>query len=206
MTESRSSNPHPAPASAGAGRFLPPALALWFVAAIVVAGGTSSAARPYADGAPPGFTGGFKEESCHACHFDFEPNTRPGEVSLKGVPERYVAGQQYPLTITLTRPGMRLGGFQLAARHPDGTQAGTLQHGSGEDTRVKVETQGNVHYAGQRRPGADPSAPDTATWTLVWTAPMSSEPVTFSVAANAADNDESVRGDYVYTASAQSRP
>jgi hypothetical protein len=159
----------------------------------------------YADGAPPGFSGGFKEQSCDGCHFENEPNTGPGSLTLHGVPERFVGGHQYPLTVTLTRPGMKLGGFQLAARFEDGTQAGTIERGPGEDKRVAIETQGNVQYANQRRPGAELTGADTAQWTLVWTAPSGAGPVTFHVAANAADNDESTRGDYVFTTSAQSR-
>lgn len=159
----------------------------------------------YADGAPPGFSGGFKEQSCDGCHFENEPNTGPGTLTLAGVPERFVGGQRYPLTVTLTRPGMKLGGFQLAARFEDGTQAGTIERGPDEDKRMAIETQGNVQYANQRRPGAELTGPDTARWTIVWTAPAGAGPVTFHVAANAADNDESTRGDYVFTTSTQSR-
>lgn len=161
----------------------------------------------YADGAPPGFSGGFKEESCDACHFEAKPNTPPGQVTLTGVPERYAPGQRYPLTITLTRPGLALAGFQLAARLESGTQAGSFEKGAGEDTRLAVETQSNVQYVNQRRPGAEPTGADVATWTVVWTAPATAtSAVTFHVAANAADKDESARGDYVFTATATSRP
>jgi hypothetical protein len=160
----------------------------------------------YADGAPPGFSGGFKEQSCHACHFSAEPNTKPGEVTLSGVPERFVAGQKYPVTVTLSRPGMVIGGFQLAARFEDGTQAGVLERGPGEEGRLAIEVESNVHYANQKRKGAEPTTPGTAKWTVVWTAPAGRMPVTFNVAANAADNDESARGDYIFTAVANSRP
>ena len=101
---------------------------------------------------------------------------------------------------------MKLGGFQLAARFEDGAQAGTLTRGTGEEKRMAIQVEGNVHYANQRRPGADPVSPDTATWMLIWTAPADARPVAFHVAANAADNDESARGDYVYTTTAVTRP
>jgi hypothetical protein len=168
---------------------------------------TGPAAAPrYADGAPPGFSGGFKEESCHACHFSADVNSAPGRVTVSGVPDRFVAGQAYPLTVTLSRPGLALAGFQLAARFDDGTQAGQFDRGPAGEGRLAVETQGNVHYVNQRRKGAAPTAPDTATWTLTWTAPADSKPVTFHVAANAADNDESARGDYVHTAIVRTTP
>ena len=159
----------------------------------------------YAGGAPPGFSGGFKETSCDACHFENEINAKPGELTITGVPERFAAGERYALTITLSRPGMRIGGFQLTARMAEGgAQAGTLAPAEGEEKRLAIEARGNIQYANQRQPGTAPVAPDTARWTLLWTAPNTAAPVAFHVAANAADNDESVRGDYVYTATARS--
>jgi hypothetical protein len=54
-----------------------------------------------------------------------------GPVSIEGVPGTFAPGQRYTLTITLQRTGMKLAGFQLAARFKDdGAQAGTLAPGS----------------------------------------------------------------------------
>jgi hypothetical protein len=161
----------------------------------------------YADGAPPGFSGGFKEESCHACHFHAEPNSGPGRVTIDGVPATFASGGRYPLTITLERAGMTLAGFQLTARLKDsGAQAGTIAPGPDDEERVGVETQTGVQYAGQRKPGAAAGAAGAATWTIVWTAPVSGGPVVFHVSANAADGNESADGDFVYTSTAQSAP
>jgi hypothetical protein len=154
----------------------------------------------YADGAPTGFSGGFGEGSCHACHFHAAINAAPGGVTIAGLPTRYRAGDRYPLTITLTRPGMVIGGFQLTARLEDnGAQAGVLALGPGEEGRIAIEASGGIQYASQRQPGTTPAAPDTAKWRLLWTAPKSNAAVLFHVAANAADKDESVDGDYVFT-------
>ncbi len=160
-----------------------------------------------AEGAPPGFSGGFKEESCHACHFSAEPNTGGGRVAIEGVPATFAAGQTYTLTIALTHAGMKRAGFQLAARYKDsGAQAGTIAPGSGDSERVKVETQGGVQYVGQK-PAASSVAPGDATrWTIEWTAPDRAGPVIFHVSANAADGNESATGDFVYTASGESAP
>lgn len=167
----------------------------------------SSPVARYADGAPRGFSSGSGEQSCHACHFQAEVNTQPGSVTIAGMPERFVAGKRYPLTVTLTRPGMIIGGFQLTARFEDGgAQAGVLTPAPGEEERVAIEASGDVQYANQRRPGTALVAPDTARWTLLWTAPEATATVRFHVAANAADDDESVYGDYIYTAVLEAGP
>jgi hypothetical protein len=158
----------------------------------------------YAQGAPPGFSGGFKEESCHACHFHAEPNSPGGRLTIEGVPARFAAGERYTLTVTLTRAGMKRAGFQLAARFKDdGAQAGTLTPGTGDGERVGVEGQ-DVQYAGQKQAGAPVDEADTARWTIEWTAPDRGGPVIFHVSANAADGNDSADGDFVYTATGES--
>jgi hypothetical protein len=162
------------------------------------------ASHAYAEGAPPGFSGGFKEESCHACHFEAEPNSGGGRVAIEGVPATFAAGQRYTLTVTLTRAGMKRAGFQLTARFKsNGAQAGVLA--PGEKERVAVETQGGVQYAGQKLAGSSVAEGDTAQWTIEWTAPDRG-PVIFHVSANAADGNERADGDFIYTASAESTP
>lgn len=178
-----------------------------YAAAIVATmGPASTRAEAYADGAPPGFTGGFGEQACDACHFEAAVNTRPGELVLSGVPERFVAGRTYPVTLTLARPGLAMGGFQLAARMEDGgAQAGTLAPGPGEEARIRIES-GPVRYANQRLAGTAPVDADAVRWTVLWTAPSAAGAVVFHAAANAADKDEAARGDYVYTVIGHSRP
>lgn len=166
-----------------------------------------SARASYAEGAPLGFSGGFGEQSCHACHFQAEVNAGSGRVTLAGVPERFEGGARYPITITLSRPGMKLGGFQLTARlKTDGAQAGTLAPAPGEEQRVRIDRDGNVMYANQRHMGTSLAAPETGRWSLVWTAPSTAAAVVFHVASNAADGDGTVDGDYVHTAAVESTP
>ena len=158
------------------------------------------ASHAYAEGAPPGFTGGFTEQSCDACHFLAAPNAGPGKLTIDGVPDRFVASEAYRITIGLTQTGMKLAGFQLAARFKDnGEQAGTFVKESDTDARVGVETQSGVQFAGQRREGATLMTPNEARWTVMWTAPSATRTVVFHVAANGANGDERADGDYVYT-------
>ena len=161
----------------------------------------------YAEGAPPGFSGGFTEQSCDACHFHAAPNAGPGRLALDGVPDRFAAGESYRVTVSLTQPAMKLAGFQLTARFKDdGTQAGALAAESSPNTRVGIDTQSGVQYAGHRREGAAPAAPDASRWTIVWTAPSTKRAVVFHVAANAANGDERADGDHVYTATREIQP
>jgi hypothetical protein len=189
---------------------------------IVVLAGSPRVARPehsplrplrrgifagYAGGAPAGFSGGFGEPSCHGCHFDAEVNARPGRVALAGVPERFAGGTSYPITITLSRPGMKLGGFQFTARFKDdGAQAGTLAPAAREEKRVRLDDSGEITYASQRQEGSSLAAPDSTRWSLVWTAPSSGGPVVFHVAANAADGDGTADGDHIHTTVIESAP
>jgi hypothetical protein len=175
-------------------------------AALVATTVRLAVSHAYAEGAPPGFSGGFKEDSCHACHFHAEPNSGGGRVAIEGVPARFAAGERYTLTVILTRAGMKRGGFQLAARFNDsGAQAGTLTAAGRDAERVKVETQSGVQYAGQKLAESSVGA-DATQWTIEWTAPDRGGTVIFHVAANAADGNESADGDFVYTASAESAP
>ncbi len=161
----------------------------------------------YADGAPPGFAGGFTEQSCDACHFHAAPNSGPGLLAIDGVPDRFVAGESYKVAISLMQPGMKLAGFQLTSRFKDdGSQAGALATESPADARIKIETQSGVHYAGQRREGATLVEPNATTWTMIWTAPSTIRTVVFHVAANAANGDERADGDYVYTIARETKP
>jgi hypothetical protein len=188
-------------------RQLTPLLAVtWLVAVLLAVGPASRPANAYADGAPPGFTGGFGEQACDGCHFDSPINVKPGQLTIAGVPERFSAGERYTLTLTLTHPAMKIAGFQMTARlESGGAQAGTLAVAPGEEKRIKIETQSGVQYANQRREGTTLADPGTARWTVVWTAPTVDGTVVFNAAANAADKDDATRGDFVYTAAASSR-
>jgi hypothetical protein len=176
----------------------------------LLAGVAAVAARtPYPEQPPPGHTGGFGEPTCHACHFDGPLNDPSGSLSLEGVPERYTPGERYRLTVVMTRPGVLRGGFQLAVRFaagPEGgRQAGAL---APLDARSRITGAGQpeVRYAHHTLPGTALLAPDTARWTLEWTAPaMAAGDIVFHLAANASDGDESPFGDLIYTATRTSR-
>jgi hypothetical protein len=176
-------------------------------AALLATGLKLVASHAYPDGAPAGFSGGFKEDSCQACHFSQELNAAPGRVAIEGAPARYEAGRKYTVTISLTRADMKLAGFQLAARFKDGGgQAGSLAPGPGDAERIDIAREGTVQYANQKKAGSALTEAGIARWSIEWTAPASGGVVVFAVAANGADGDGTTGGDYVYTATAESAP
>ncbi len=178
-----------------------PLLRLGFIAFIVFVCAALVRAPAYPEAPPVAHTGGFGEPTCQQCHFDLPMNDPGGTLTLGGVPEGYVAGVRYLLTIQLARPAMRRGGFQVAARFADGAQAGR-QAGIfqlvDERIEVVVDETSAVAYAHHTQAGTLVAAPDTARWILAWTAPEAAGRIVFHLTANAANDDASEFGDYVY--------
>jgi hypothetical protein len=177
----------------------------------------AAAARPSLrkDGPPLAHTGGFGEPTCRQCHSDADLNEPGGgggvEVAIGGVPDGYAPNRTYELEVSLRRVGMLRGGFQLAARFAAGDaagrQAGVLAPDDGR-TAVVIDSITHVSYIGHTLAGtAITTGASAARWTFHWTAPAQPRgAVVFHVAANAANDDDSPLGDFIYTGSAQVSP
>lgn len=139
--------------------------------------------------------GGSGANTCHMCHSDNPLNAPGGSLVVKGLPETYQPGTSYPVTLTVSRPDLRVGGFQLVARFADGRPAGEWKVADDRARVVMGFVQHTEHGAAAPSPGAN-------TWTMEWTAPSSGE-VLFNAAANASNDDASALGDYIYTAEAR---
>ncbi len=164
----------------------------------------------YQDKPPPGNTGGFGDSSCHQCHFDHPLNDQEGSLNIRGLPEFYEPNSQYLIRITLKRPALRRGGFQLATRFTggaqDGRQAGSLQPVD-ELVAVMKGEDGEIQYAHHVEVASLPSSRDEISWTLRWIAPeFSVASVAFHVAANAGNDDASSLGDFIYLKEVVTRP
>lgn len=169
------------------------------VAALAAAGGIPSRTLPQADVPIPGHTGGFGENDCTVCHLEAGPNLPGGSLTLLGLPEAYEPGGSYELEVVLEAEGTERAGFQLTARHPDGSQAGTFTPGDG-GVQVLSPDSLVADYVAQTAKGADVTDPSGATWRVHWTAPPGRGAILFHLAANSANGDESPLGDLVYTA------
>jgi len=102
--------------------------------------------------------------NCGACH---SGGTGTASILLGGVPSAYVAGQSYPLTITVTTssPATQLrGGFQLVATDGTGnTQIGNFSTVAGETT---IQNTGRLVQSARKSMSVG-----SVSWTTIWTAP-----------------------------------
>src|SRR5688500_5228957 len=158
----------------------------------------------------PARTGGFGEMTCQQCHRGNPLNDPAGTLALGGWPETYTPGEQYVITLTLERPGLARAGFQASAREDGinmsaGSNAGSL-HPRDELSVSSVGESKGIRYLQHSERGTEVRTPGTATWTFAWTAPdAEGVPVALHVAANAANDDSSPLGDFIYTAVVRSR-
>lgn len=170
-------------------------------AVLVLTGAAAFVPRPRtAEGPPLGFTGGFGEPSCVACHLGAAVNAFGGRVVLRGLPEAFTPGTAYTLTVVLEAEETSVAGFELASRFGAGAghgeSAGTL---ATVDARVAIADSAGITYARQTREGSLTSSSEGSSWSLTWTAPTGDAPVTFNVAANSGNADNSPLSDLVYT-------
>ncbi len=168
--------------------------------ALAPAGAAAAPAPPQLRNPPLGYTGGFEEPTCVQCHIGNDVNAFGGTVRVEGLPDRYVPGERYALTVALRAEETTVAGFQLAARYAHGPNEG-LGAGSLDAIRgisLVSDTLG-VTYAHHAESGAVAPNRSGAIWSLFWTAPEDATPVVLHVAANSGNGDESPLGDLVFT-------
>jgi hypothetical protein len=128
--------------------------------------------------------------TCTSCHGGGTVNG--SGVTLTGAPASYVAGQTYPLTLTIKDPDAISGGFQIVATNGATTaQIGTFVAATGvklNDVKRAVQSSPKLFAAG------------SVAWTFNWTAPATGTAVKFNFSGVACNNDgnETV-GDAVYS-------
>lgn len=152
--------------------------------------------RAYEDGAPPAHTGGFGEPDCSACHSDGDKNAPGGELRVEGLPASYAPRESYRLSVVLRHPELASGGFQLAMRTAAGEAAGEFVPAS---ERTQIVTEGGQRYLQHTREGTNTETDGRIRWDFAWRAPETQEPLVLNIAANAANDDISALGDYIYT-------
>ncbi len=163
----------------------------------------------YPDGPPLGQTGGFGEPTCARCHFGAPMNAEGG---LLGVEVRVApkSATTNSVVVRLVRPGTRRCGFQLSARFASGEhagkQAGRFVAELEEDARVTVRDSSRVQYVSHSLAGSRPVAADSCEWIVGWLPDWQSGAVVFHAAANAANDDNSEFGDFIYSTETRVSP
>jgi hypothetical protein len=140
------------------------------------------------------------------CHVGNAVNAPGGSVTIDGLPATgWVAGQTYPLTVTVQRSSARIFGFQLSAVFDaNNQQAGVLAAGNPRvqvicgrvapaNVEVSCGTAGAIQFAQHFNAQVVTSA-----YLVNWTAPAAGGTVRFNVAGNAANGDASNTGDFIY--------
>jgi hypothetical protein len=127
--------------------------------------------------------------ACDGCHGGGDPT---GNVTLSNVPNRFIAGQTYALTLTIQHAAALRGGFQIVATN------GTTNAMVGSFTASTGMRLNNVSRLTQSTPRNFSSG--SVSWTFNWTAPSSNTPrVVFYYAGNAVNGDGGTSGDAVFT-------
>lgn len=129
------------------------------------------------------------------------PNVTSGPPSVEssealefdGLPERIAAGQTYRLEIRFAPRTMQRAGFLIVAQMAGGPA------GAFEVIDDSVETSGE--RARSTLAGTRLTRPARTRWRVDWQAPFQlTGPITFTVTANAANDDQSPLGDVIHQA------
>ena len=141
------------------------------------------------------YTGGFGEQSCHSCHFDYDLNQPEGNLSVSGIGESFEPGKEYQIGLKVERDDLAKAGFQMTARFSDSTQAGSFEIGENLTTTPNIEN--DISYV-QHGVGLVEAENGEKSWQVSWIAPDQKKPVIINIAANAANGDASEFGDWIY--------
>lgn len=143
------------------------------------------------------FTGGFGEETCRSCHFDYELNMDGGSLLVHGFDDPYEPGEERSINVSVQSDRLEIGGFQMTARFENGTQAGLFKW-EGDRLMFTPDISGDVQYVQHSEEGTESTDDREVSWSFTWIAPESDETVIVNVAANAGNYDDSSFGDWIY--------
>ncbi|MCA1815052.1 MAG: PQQ-dependent sugar dehydrogenase [Acidobacteria bacterium] len=152
-------------------------------------------------GPDPGFTGAPGEKKCDECHVPDAGSVAPGAIHINA-PASYIPGQTYQLGFTSSNsdPTRARWGFQMTALDDNGNPAGTLAPLGDGLTHVVTGATVNParQYIEHTQAGTFQGQTNGASWSFNWTAPATDAgPVTFYVAANQSNGDQSSAGDSI---------
>lgn len=159
-------------------------------------------------GAPSASTGAPSEKHCASsgCHSEFVPNSGGAILSVSlessGIKE-YEPGKTYPITVSISNPGIIRFGFQVVAlKNTDNSNAGTIKLLDAGRTQILpgYGTIADRRYITYTYEGTNAVSNGYGEWSFEWTAPETNEgSITFYIGSIAANDDGTDEGDYAYS-------
>jgi len=137
------------------------------------------------------------------CHNSFRLNDGDGELSIEGLPAEYEPGEIYNLTINLHNPNSSRWGFEITALTEQELRGGNFILVNDRETELSDPGGQEPQYVKQLRQGTF-AGNRSASWRVDWQAPeIETGTIWFFAAGNAANNNGSPAGDYIYAISQQ---
>lgn len=146
------------------------------------------------------------------CHAGGDLNSMLATIVIKGVPEKFIPGKVYDISIHLEQPGMKKWGFQTTVADKDGNAIGKLISTDGQNTQIldksRYQSQTGRQYLTHTQAGSEgPKKGISPVWKMQWEAPTdSSRRPAFYFALNAANGNDKKTGDFIYTRTIQTQP
>lgn len=155
-------------------------------------------ASVYSSGAPSGYSGAPGDGTCVVCHSSYPLNSGDGSVVVEA-PATFDVGAPINLIVRTSKPGAARLGFQITVRDTNGSMAGAFELTDGTQFADLGITTAYVTHA-----ATAPRAADTYQWVIRWVPPTeNATDVTFYAAGNAANGDNYLYNDFIYTTSAE---
>jgi hypothetical protein len=155
----------------------------------------------FSSGPPDGYCGDPPNyNNCTTCHSSYPPNSGDGSIQILGLPDEYLPGTTYALTVFVEDQGQSRWGFEMTVIKPsDGLQAGEFVPVDSTYVQVSIGQGEERDYVKQTSLGTFAGQMDSASWHINWIAPDSGTgPAHFYLACNAANNNGLPSGDYIY--------
>ncbi|MEY2707508.1 MAG: hypothetical protein RIQ91_138, partial [Bacteroidota bacterium] len=159
----------------------------------------------YTSGASPAYTGAISEGNCTSCHSSYSLVTSGNQWNririTSNIPSTgYLPDSTYTITLTYAESGISKFGFQLTALDTTNAAAGTFSTADSRTSTSSTSVGGKTrYYIGQTTTGSAKVGTDSTAWTFKWKAPSTNVgKVKLYTTVNAANNNGSDNGDYIY--------
>lgn len=155
-------------------------------------------AHAFSGGPIPGRTGAPGEATCVDCHDEFELNRGGGRVEILDLPKNYSTNQRITMRVRVAQARQKRWGFQITAIDAKGNGVG--QFAITDVAATQIINGDGRSYVEHTSQGTRAGQMNSAEWTFDWIAPsFDAGPVTFYAAGNAANGNNDILGDFIYT-------